>query len=85
MCPSDIAWGDPILIWGLEMVTGIMGNSTAQYASVFSAYRDGGHFCLRTEYKSYIELIDSLAFPLNARHSAFGGRVLGSNKFITLC
>ena len=85
MCHSDIAWGDPILIWGSEMVTGIMGNCTAQYAPVFSAYRDGGHFCLRTEYKSYIELIDSLAFPLNARHSAFGERILGSDKFITLC
>ena len=85
MCHSDIAWGDPILIWGLEMVTGIMGNRTAQYASIFPEYRDGGHFCLRPEYKSYIELIDSLAFSLNVRHSAFGGRILGSKKFITLC
>ena len=85
MCHSDIAWGDPILIWGSEMVTGIMGNCTAQYAPVFSAYKNVGHFCLRTEYKSYIALIDSLAFPLNVRHSAFGGRILGSKKFITLC
>ena len=59
MCHSDIAWGDPILIWGSEIVTGIMGNCAAQYAPIFPAYR----------YKSYIELIDSLAFPLNARHS----------------
>ena len=71
MCHSDIAWGDPILIWGSEIVTGIMGNCAAQYAPIFPAYRDGGHFRLRTEYKSYVELIDSLAFPLNARHSNF--------------
>lgn len=71
MCHSDIAWGDPLLIWDSEMVTGIMGNRTAQYAPIFSAYRDGGHFCLRNEYKSYIELLDSLAFALNARHSNF--------------
>ena len=32
MCHSDIAWGDPTLIWGSEMVTGIMGNRTARYA-----------------------------------------------------
>jgi len=56
------------------MVTGIMGNRTAQYAPIFAAYRDGGHFfffCLKTEHISYIELIDSLALPLNARRSNF--------------
>ena len=71
MCHSDIAWGDPTLIWGSEMVTGIMGNRTARYAPIIPAYRNGGHFCLRTECKSYIDLIDSLAFLLHARHSNF--------------
>ena len=66
MCQSDIAWRDPILIWGSEMVTG-MGNRTAQYAPIFP-HTDTVDifFCLKTEHLSYIELIDSLAFPLNA-------------------
>ena len=39
MCQKDIAWGDPILIWGSEIVTGI-GNRTAQYAPILPEHTE---------------------------------------------